>query len=116
MPLTTSTTVSNGIPGTNYYKTLQCFAQRQGGYTGPVNGVPGVNTWKAIQRVAKSWEPSCYGGWVDGVEDHYNRALQCIGKGSPGNYTGPINGILGPNIYKATSGYFNYLLINVWAL
>lgn len=115
VPLSTSTTVSTGTPGTNYYKNLQCFAKLHGDYEGPVNGIPGVNTWKGIQRVANNWAPSCYGGWVDAVTDHHNRALQCIGRETSAGYTGPINGILGPNIYKTTSGYFNYLLINVWA-
>lgn len=116
VPLSTTTTVSDGIPGANYYKLLQCYAKLHGSYTGPIDGAPGVNTWKGLQRAAVHFVPSCYAGPIDGANPNYIKALQCIAKYMGGGYAGPIDGVAGPNTYKASAGYFNYLLVTTWSV
>jgi hypothetical protein len=107
----TSTTVTTGTPGTNYWKLVQCYASKQGNYVGPINGIMGYNSWYNLELGVQG--NGCPPVPIDGTSAGGGYALQCLGRIS-GGYTGPFNGIPGPNTYKNSAGYLNYLALTVW--
>ncbi len=100
-----TTTEQDGIPGVIYYKRIQTVGQRDFGYTGPIDGVTGPNTEKVRVRITAR-ELNRRGGprtsaQEDGIPGSiYWTRVQTVGRASFG-YTGPIDGIPGPNTYKA---------------
>lgn len=110
--LTTTTTESDGIPGPNYWKLFQCFAAKRGGYTGPIDGFPGFYAYTAFQRAARSFG---YTGSLDGKfspagASSVTLALQKVAAAH--GYNGPQDGVIGPNTYRRSAAYFNYLWLN----
>ncbi len=111
--LSTSSTESDGIPGPNYWKLLQCFAAKRGGYTGPIDGAPGFYSYSGLQRAASAGFG--YTGAIDGsfsVGGYSNGGLALQKVAAAYGYTGPQDGIPGPNTYKRSAAYFNYLWLN----
>ena len=94
----------DGIPGPIYYKRIQTVGQRDYGYTGPIDGVTGSNTEKIRVRITAR-ELNKRGGPRTSAEDDgipgsiYWTRVQTVGRSF--GYTGPIDGIPGPNTYKA---------------
>ena len=110
--LSTTSTESDGIPGSNYWKLFQCFAAKKGGYTGAIDGAPGYYTYSGFQRAAGGFG---YAGPIDGTfsESGYSNgglALQKVAAAY--GYTGALDGVPGPNTYKRSAAYFNYLWLN----
>ncbi len=104
-PVPKTSTANDGIPGVNYYKRQQLFAQRFGGYTGPLDGVLGKNSWIGTQVALRNFG---YTGPADGVPGSntykaIQRAAQRYG------YSGPIDGELGKNSYMGFAKYLNTL-------
>lgn len=99
-----TTTEYDGVPGPIYYKRIQTVARRDYGYTGPIDGVTGANTEKARVRITAR-ELNRRGGprtsaQEDGIPGTvYWTRVQTVGRSF--GYTGPIDGIPGPNTYKA---------------
>jgi hypothetical protein len=102
LPLTT--TEQDGIPGPIYYKRIQTIGQRDFGYTGPIDGVTGPNTEKVRVRITAR-ELNNRGSprtsaQEDGVPGSiYWTRVQTVGRSF--GYTGPIDGVPGPNTYTA---------------
>lgn len=105
----TTTTEFDGIPGTIFYKRLQCLgtmAPGQWAYSGPIDGVMGPNSWKAasaqLARGGYYDAPALY-GWesADVV-----KALQRWAA-AHGRYSGPIDGVWGPNSYRGAAWALN---------
>lgn len=110
--LTTTTTESDGIPGSNYWKLFQCFAAKRGGYTGPIDGLPGYYSYSGFQRAAAAFG---YSGPVDGsfsTSGYSSGGLALQKVAAKYGYTGALDGIPGPNTYKRSAAYFNYLWVN----
>ena len=110
--LSTTATESDGIPGPNYWKLFQCFAAKRGGYAGPIDGVPGYYTYSGFQRAARSFG---YTGPDDGsfsATGYSNVGLALQKVAASYGYTGAQDGIPGPNTYKRSAAYFNYLWLN----
>ncbi|ADO71394.1 hypothetical protein [Stigmatella aurantiaca] len=99
-----TTTEDDGIPGPIYYKRIQTVGQRDFGYTGPIDGVTGPNTEKIRVRITARELNSRGGPRTSAQEDGipgsiYWTRVQTVGRSF--GYTGPIDGIPGPNTYKA---------------
>lgn len=93
-----STTEYDGIPGTNFWKLVQCLGT-QGGYTGPIDGALGYNSWVGVQKrlaYLQFYRVSVYTGTGD-IETW--KGLQRYA-GYHGHYEGPIDGVPGVNTYK----------------
>ena len=93
-------TEDNGIPGPIYYTRIQTVGARDFGYTGPINGITGPNTEKVrVQITAR--ELNGRGSPRTAAQDNgipgtiYWTRVQTVGRSF--GYTGPINGIAGPN-------------------
>jgi hypothetical protein len=111
--LSTTSTESDGIPGANYWKLFQCFAAKRGGYTGAIDGAPGYYSYSGFQRAASAGFG--YTGPIDGdfsVSGHSNGGLALQKVAAAYGYTGALDGIPGPNTYKRSAAYFNYLWLN----
>ena len=99
-----TTTEQDGIPGVIYYKRIQTVGQRDFGYTGPIDGVTGPQTEKVRVRITAR-ELNNRGtprtsAQEDGLPGEiYWRRVQTVGRGF--GYTGPIDGLPGPNTYTA---------------
>ena len=101
MPRTS--TAEDGVPGANFYKRLQLFAQ-QHGYTGPVDGVLGKNSWAGDPaRAAGHRRLHRPGGWRPGSQ--HLRGLQRLA--AQHGYSGPVDGALGPNSYRGLAAFLN---------
>ncbi|HEY1175069.1 MAG TPA: peptidoglycan DD-metalloendopeptidase family protein [Phytomonospora sp.] len=99
-----TSTASDGIPGTIFYKRLQNWVRIDAGYTGPIDGVPGPNTYAAMQRYLAARHG--YTGPIDGVPGRNTwAALQRLAAGW--GYTGPIDGVPGPNTWRAVARFLN---------
>lgn len=104
----TTTTEFDGIPGTIFYKRLQCLGSMAGyyGYKGPIDGVMGPNSWTGVsEQLAK-------GGYFRAGDLHnwesaeVVRALQRWAA-AHGQYSGPVDGIWGPNSYRGAAWALN---------
>lgn len=99
-----TTTEQDGIPGPIYYMRIQTVGQRDFGYTGPIDGVTGPQTEKVRVRITARELNSRGGPRTSAQEDGipgtiYWTRVQTVGRSF--GYTGPIDGIPGPNTYKA---------------
>lgn len=100
LPLTT--TEQDGIPGVIYYKRIQTVGRRDFGYTGPIDGITGPNTEKVrVQLTARELNgrgTPRTSAQEDGVPGPiYWKRVQTVGRSF--GYTGPIDGVPGPNTY-----------------
>ncbi|NVJ23869.1 MULTISPECIES: hypothetical protein [Myxococcus] len=99
-----TSTEDDGVPGPIYYKRIQTVGQRDFGYTGPIDGVTGPVTEKIRVRITAR-ELNRRGGPRTSAQDDgipgaiYWQRVQTVGREF--GYTGPIDGIPGPNTYKA---------------
>ena len=101
-----TSTESDGIPGVNFYKRLQFWGRKYGGYQGPIDGALGKESWKAVQGLLK--KESGYNGPIDGVPGpNTYKAMQRWA--ARYGYKGPIDGVLGKNSYKAIAKALNTL-------
>jgi peptidoglycan hydrolase-like protein with peptidoglycan-binding domain len=97
-------TEQDGVPGANYYKRLQLFAQRNG-YSGPLDGAMGKNSWASVQRGLRAYG---YNGPDDGVPGaNTYKSIQKVAQRY--GYSGPIDGEMGKNSYKAFARFLNTL-------
>jgi hypothetical protein len=99
-----TTTEQDGIPGPIYYLRIQTVGQRDFGYTGPIDGVTGPVTEKIRVRITARELNSRGGPRTSAQEDGipgtiYWTRVQTVGRSF--GYTGPIDGIPGPNTYNA---------------
>jgi hypothetical protein len=99
-----TTTEQNGIPGPIYYTRIQTVGRRDFGYTGPINGVTGPNTElvrvKITARELNSRGTPRTTAQENGIPGPiYWTRVQTVGRSF--GYTGPIDGIPGPNTYLA---------------
>lgn len=99
-----TTTEQDGIPGVIYYQRIQTVGQRDFGYTGPIDGVTGPNTEKIRVRITARELNSRGGPRTSAQEDGipgsiYWTRVQTVGRAF--GYTGPIDGVPGPNTYTA---------------
>jgi murein DD-endopeptidase len=98
-----TSTESDGIPGTVFYKRMQNWLRLTNGYTGPIDGVPGTNTYAALQRAMRGYG---YTGPIDGAPGINTwRAVQRLASGY--GYTGPIDGVMGPNSWRGFARFLN---------
>ncbi|KQO63567.1 hypothetical protein [Curtobacterium sp. Leaf261] len=101
----TTTTESDGVPGPVFYKRLQCLGSLAG-YQGPIDGVMGPNSWIGVSaQLAKGGyyrAPALY-GWES---TEVVRALQRWAAAN-GRYSGPIDGVWGPNSYRGAAWALN---------
>jgi hypothetical protein len=94
----------DGVPGPIYYKRIQTVGQRDFGYTGPIDGVTGPQTEKVRVRITarelNSRGTPRTSAQEDGIPGSiYWTRVQTVGRSF--GYTGPIDGIPGPNTYNA---------------
>ncbi|XXF75368.1 hypothetical protein P2318_20105 [Myxococcaceae bacterium GXIMD 01537] len=99
-----TTTEYDGIPGPIYYQRIQTVGRRDFGYTGPIDGITGPNTEKVRVKITARELNSRGGPRTSAQEDGipgsiYWTRVQTVGRSF--GYTGPIDGIPGPNTYKA---------------
>ncbi|NMO16634.1 hypothetical protein HPC49_20475 [Pyxidicoccus fallax] len=99
-----TSTEFDGIPGPIYYMRIQTVGQRDFGYTGPIDGITGPNTEKVRVRITARELNRRGGPYTSAQEDGipgsiYWTRVQTVGRSF--GYTGPIDGIPGPNTYKA---------------
>ncbi|MCP3143212.1 hypothetical protein [Pyxidicoccus xibeiensis] len=99
-----TSTEYDGIPGNIYYQRIQTVGRRDFGYTGPIDGVTGPNTENIRVRITARELNSRGGPRTSAQEDGvpgkiYWTRVQTVGRSF--GYTGPIDGIPGPNTYKA---------------
>ncbi len=101
----TTTTESDGIPGTIFYKRLQCLGS-MAGYTGPIDGVMGPNSWiGASNQLAKGGYYQAPVAW--GYESKDVVAALQRWAAAHGRYSGPIDGVWGPNSYRGAAWALN---------
>ena len=103
----TTTTESDGVPGTVFYKRLQCFGSMAGsGYAGPIDGVMGPNSWQsvAIQLIVRG---HFYGNSIPNWESPDTVAALQHWAAAHGRYSGPIDGVWGPNSYRGVAWMLN---------
>ena len=101
----TTTTEFDGVPGTIFYKRLQCLGS-MAGYAGPIDGVMGPNSWLGVCRqLAK-------GGYYQGSVAFGSETPAVVAAlqrwaAAHGRYSGPIDGIWGPNSYRGVAWSLN---------
>lgn len=101
----TTTTEFDGVPGTIFYKRLQCLGS-MATYTGPIDGVMGPNSWRGVSgQLAKGGY--FHGGIAQGWESTDNVAALQRWAAAHGRYSGPIDGVWGPNSYRGAAWALN---------
>lgn len=102
----TTTTESDGVPGPVFYKRLQCLGS-MATYTGPIDGVMGPNSWRGVSgQLAKAGY--FHGGIAQGWESTDNVAALQRWAAAHGRYSGPIDGVWGPNSYRGAAWALNH--------
>ncbi|MBF4606831.1 peptidoglycan-binding domain-containing protein [Curtobacterium sp. VKM Ac-1393] len=101
----TTTTESDGVPGSIFYKRLQCLASMSS-YTGPIDGVMGPNSWKGVSSQLANGG-FFQGGIAQGWESTDNVAALQRWAAAHGRYSGPIDGVWGPNSYRGVAWVLN---------
>ena len=102
---TTTTTESDGVPGPIFYKRLQCLASRAG-YSGDIDGRMTSPAWFFVaKRLA-------VGGYYQsgnfyGTEHPLTIAALQRWAAAHGRYSGPIDGVWGPNSYRGAAWALN---------
>ncbi|MBT1622768.1 hypothetical protein KK101_08735 [Curtobacterium flaccumfaciens pv. oortii] len=100
-----TTTESDGVPGPVFYKRLQCLAS-MASYTGPIDGVMGWNSWTGVSgQLAK-------GGYFRAAITHGWESPEIVAAlqrwaAAHGRYSGPIDGVWGPNSYRGAAWALN---------
>jgi len=101
----TTTTESDGVPGPIFYKRLQCLASRAG-YSGDIDGRMTSPAWFFVaKRLA-------VGGYYQsgnfyGTEHPLTIAALQRWAAAHGRYSGPIDGVWGPNSYRGAAWALN---------
>lgn len=69
-------------------------------YRGPIDGVMGSNSWIGFQHeLAKTgYYSGSYSGQLDSATA---KAMQNWGRTAPIKYSGPVDGVMGPNSWKS---------------
>ncbi|ROQ15820.1 hypothetical protein EDF54_0687 [Rathayibacter sp. PhB93] len=93
-----TSTESDGVPGTNFWKLLQCYAA-DGGYSGPIDGDLGRNSWVGVERHLKGQLFYSSGSFPGVLDQETTRGLERFG-GHYGSGRATVNGSLGPEDYR----------------
>ena len=104
----TTTTEFDGVPGTIFYKRLQCLGSMAGyyGYKGPIDGVMGPNSWTGVSEQLAKGGYFRAGNLHNWESPEVVRALQRWAT-AHGRYSGPIDGVWGPNSYRGAAWALN---------
>ncbi|OIH93789.1 hypothetical protein [Curtobacterium sp. MCBA15_001] len=104
----TTTTEFDGVPGTIFYKRLQCLGSMAGyyGYKGPIDGVMGPNSWTGVSEQLAKGGYFRAGDLHNWESEEVIRALQRWAA-AHGQYSGPIDGEWGPNSYRGAAWALN---------
>ncbi|TCL81127.1 MULTISPECIES: hypothetical protein [unclassified Curtobacterium] len=101
----TTTTEFDGVPGPIFYKRLQCMASRAG-YGGAIDGQMRSDAWFFVaKRLA-------VGGYYQSGDFYGSEHPQTIAAlqrwaAAHGRYSGPIDGVWGPNSYRGAAWALN---------
>ncbi|MCJ1715450.1 hypothetical protein ACLBWP_02400 [Microbacterium sp. M1A1_1b] len=101
----TTTTEHDGVPGPIFTKRLQCLGS-MAGYTGPIDGVMGPNSWTGVARQLAT------GGYYQSSVAYGFESPEVIAAlqrwaAAHGQYSGPIDGVWGPNSYRGAAWALN---------
>ncbi|WP_084541180.1 peptidoglycan DD-metalloendopeptidase family protein [Nocardioides alkalitolerans] len=99
-----TSTATDGVPGTVFWRRVQNAMRIEEGYSGPIDGDPGVQTWSALQRHLAAHHG--YGGPIDGVPGSQTYAALQRLAGAHG-YTGPVDGAMGPESWRGVARWVN---------
>lgn len=98
-----STTEQTGVPNTTFYMRMQLLASLYN-YTGPIDGILGPNSWAGFQRALADYGYSVNDtGTPDSATYSAMQSLATI----HGGYTGPVDGVMGPNSYRGFAYFLN---------
>ncbi len=101
----TTTTEFDGVPGTIFYKRLQCLGS-MAGYSGDIDGRMTSPAWFFVaKRLA-------VGGYYQSGDFYGSEHPQTIAAlqrwaAAHGGYSGPIDGVWGPNSYRGAAWALN---------
>ncbi|MEN0104525.1 MAG: hypothetical protein AAGC90_16510 [Curtobacterium sp.] len=101
----TTTTEFDGVPGTIFYKRLQCLGS-MAGYSGEIDGKMRSDAWFFV---AKRLAVGGYyqSGSFYGSEHPLTIAALQRWAAAHGQYSGPVDGIWGPNSYRGVAWALN---------